>query len=967
MPALIESIPRLIRHLCSGLSASGGSTQSSLFTAELLRLSAVGKREIRIAEQVHALETVLASFGAAKTTLNPSASRHSTFLELHFTSTGKLAGAKALAFGLDKTRVSKLSREERTYHCFYQLLAGATHEERVALHLLDDFTSYDLFESSGCYRLPAGPGSDDSIAFDELRNAMKVLGFKARHVSSIFRLLSAILLLGNLRFEDRGERDLNSESAWVANHDVLDTVAALLGIEAEDLERGLTNKLRWVRKETVSVILKAEASVQQRDALMESLYSILFTFVVETANHRLFPGDDEIAQLQAAGGSSILQLNTPGFHSRVSDRPGSGMLVRALNGFEEFSINYANEAVHFWMAEHAFDGDSGVAARAQEDGVRMADVIPSDGSARLELLRGGRIGGKADRKPGGLLGGLSKTCHSVRKGSTTDEADEELLRGMKEHFGTHTAFVPSPGGPGADTAFGISHFAGTVAYDATGFIERNMDALDSQFVALFRTSEDGFISKLFAGPSLAAEVHPLDPNTIVAAQVSSQPLRRPSTFVASASAPHSDIDHTAPLLDPLEIHPLTSQLNATLAQLLNLMDRTQVWSVLCLRPNDSGHPGIVDTKRLRAQVSAYLIPELVARKKVDFIHAIDYSTFNRRHGVEGAGPEAAGQFLVELGLDGAGDSALGTRQVWLSYHAWKATEDRLRVNEPIDRRRSDELPALQTAGLGQPFASSRSAVGEWGDLGSAAYGGDSADDLLLQGQSSPSPFVDVTGRTRHSDLPLGGAGERYADSLAAPAPYIQASSMQSDVWGSDKEAPAGFTGHQNKEGVIDSMGRPQEKAKGVHVEVIPTSRGRMLWVIIVWACTWWIPSFLLTYLGRMKRPDVRMAWREKVRLAIRDFLADDHPRSRCACSSGPSAPSLCSVRPSPSARDELTTRRHRRVWQAHLSRLRQGEQQSGGRVPPRDERLLGLGARKRLRPHELLQAPVRRSAYTRLC
>ncbi|KAJ9065192.1 hypothetical protein DSO57_1022226 [Entomophthora muscae] len=48
----------------------------------------------------------------------------------------------------------------------------------------------------------------------------------------------------------------------------------------------------------------------------------------------------------------------------------------------------------------------------------------------------------------------------------------------------------------------------------------------------------------------------------------------------------------------------------------------------------------------------------------------------------------------------------------------------------------------------------------------------------------------------------------------------------------------------------------------------PKTKTRRLWVCCTWALTWWLPSFFLTCCGRMKRPDVRMAWREKVALCI---------------------------------------------------------------------------------------------------
>ena len=93
-------------------------------------MSTHSKKETRLADQIKSLSTLLDSFGNAKTLINPNASRHSRYLELHFNERGRINGAKVLAYGLDKSRLNRLSFEERTYHIFYQFLAGATPDER---------------------------------------------------------------------------------------------------------------------------------------------------------------------------------------------------------------------------------------------------------------------------------------------------------------------------------------------------------------------------------------------------------------------------------------------------------------------------------------------------------------------------------------------------------------------------------------------------------------------------------------------------------------------------------------------------------------------------------------------------------------------------------------------------------------------------------------------------------------------
>ena len=272
-----------------GITGSGKSSSLRLFMNQVIKLSTRTKREMKLGEQVKALVTVLDSFGNAKTLMNPNASRHGRYLEMHFNDRGGLSAAKVLTFGLDKSRLNRLSHEERTYHVFYQFLAGSTAAERDMFNL-EDMSDYALLASSGCYRLPSGPFSDDSIGMTELRAAMRALGFKIKHMTAIFSLLVAILLLGNLEFV---EGDAHDVSATVSNPHVLDQAARLLGVPAEDLSQILTNKTSYVRKELYTVLLSAEQSAAQRDQCVRDLYAILFAFVVETCNHRIAPSSKD--------------------------------------------------------------------------------------------------------------------------------------------------------------------------------------------------------------------------------------------------------------------------------------------------------------------------------------------------------------------------------------------------------------------------------------------------------------------------------------------------------------------------------------------------------------------------------------------------------------------------------------------------------------------------------------------------
>lgn len=80
-------------------------------------------------------------------------------------------------------------------------------------------------------------------------------------------------------------------------------------------------------------------------------------------------------------------------------------------------------------------------------------------------------------------------------------------------------------------------------------------------------------------------------------------------------------------------------------------------------------------------------------------------------------------------------------------------------------------------------------------------------------------------------------------------------------------APSGYTSNRP---MFDAKNAPEKDVRGAGppveevVEEVRNSKARRRWVALTWMSTWWIPTFMLRKIGGMKRPDVRMAWREKL-------------------------------------------------------------------------------------------------------
>ncbi|KAF8324620.1 chitin synthase [Cantharellus anzutake] len=824
-----------------GITASGKSHNSRLLSAQLLRLSTHSKKDARLAEQIRALETVLESFGHAKTSINPSATRYTRYTEFHYNDKGRIEAAQVLAFAPDKSRLLRLSNDERTFHVFYQLLAGATPDERDAWGL-EDPSDYALLSSSGCYRLPSGPFSDDAVNMGDLRASMKALGFKPKHISSIFSLLVVALLLGNLQFIDYNTKEVNYEPARVSNPLILDKVCHLLGVEAEELQEVLTNKTTYIRKEVQMVVLTADPAAAQRDRLVQDLYAILFAFVVETANHRVAP---PLSGARSPFGQIIL-FDQPGFRSRgsIGSIGGPGPLLSAIghNKYEEFITNFQNEIVQFFVTQSIFDDTTGLNSLVVSDGISLPSIPIMDNSACVELLRGS-VTNKGS-VPGGILGIIGKavsTSHHVKSG---ERRDEELLKDLNSKFSVHSAFGrPNVGSFSSAELFTISHFSGSCTYDIGGFYDRNSDLLDAAFLPLLRSSSDSFISKLFSGPTLSVETHRNDPNIIVQAQVSSRPLRQPTPTAEPVGLS----------LDPQTIYPVTMQIDAVMVGIMQSIEQTHRWNVICLRPNDSGSPNSFDKRRVKSQLRSYLVSDIVARRSTEYSMHYSFDAFCDRYAYsDTVGQDPLDRILAVLndyGLVEGPEYVLGHQSVWLSFLAFKSLEDPLRAAEKERRKLARGLAGnLETESVidGDDIstAGDMDVPNDW----KSPLPRNSSSDNLIRTQFSPAL------------TPYGTTNDRGAGPFADPEPSIG--------WGSEFEKAIGTPRSEAAPLNDSNIGHTKAKAKEATTLEVPTSSARRWWVRWVWLSTFWIPNFCLSRVGRMKRPDVRMAWREKLTICM---------------------------------------------------------------------------------------------------
>ena len=115
--------------LVSGESGAGKTESVKVMMQYLAFVSKSGDTN-RVAEQVLASNPLLEAFGNARTLRNNNSSRFGKFIEIQFSArVYKMAGARIHIYLLEKSRVTQQSEGERSYHIFYQLLAGLARGE----------------------------------------------------------------------------------------------------------------------------------------------------------------------------------------------------------------------------------------------------------------------------------------------------------------------------------------------------------------------------------------------------------------------------------------------------------------------------------------------------------------------------------------------------------------------------------------------------------------------------------------------------------------------------------------------------------------------------------------------------------------------------------------------------------------------------------------------------------------------
>lgn len=280
------------------------------------------------------------------------------------------------------------------------------------------------------------------------QNAMEALDISEEDQLEIFRLLSAVLHIGNIVIESKD----GEECGVIRTMDAAKTAASLLGVPADKLCFALLHRSSVTRGEKIVQPLLPARACESREALAKWVYGLLFASLVGRINARMSAAEHDDKSNKFIGVLDIF-----------------GFEDFAVNSLEQFCINYANERLQQFFNLHIFKLEQD---EYESEKVSWTTVGFVDNQVCLDFI---------SKRPLGLLHLIDEEC------SFPKATDASLMEKLLMNHGKHECFVRPKL---SKTSFGVVHYAGTVVYQIDNFLEKNSDHLrdDLQAVCLLTTS-----------------------------------------------------------------------------------------------------------------------------------------------------------------------------------------------------------------------------------------------------------------------------------------------------------------------------------------------------------------------------------------------------------------------------------------------------------------------------------------------
>ncbi|NXN56499.1 MYH1B protein, partial [Rynchops niger] len=410
-----------------------------------------GKMQGTLEDQIISANPLLEAFGNAKTVRNDNSSRFGKFIRIHFGATGKLASADIETYLLEKSRVTFQLKAERSYHIFYQIMSNKKPE--LIEMLLITTNPYDYqYVSQGEITVPSINDQEELMATDPVSRTF-VCKIGIQDMSIVFALPRIVQSNINVCWY------LNNCFFWSL---VADKAAYLMGLNSADLLKALCYPRVKVGNEYVTKGQTVQQVYNSVGALAKAVFEKMFLWMVIRINQQL---DTKQPRQYFIG---VLDI--------------AGFEIFDFNSLEQLCINFTNEKLQQFFNHHMFVLEQ---EEYKKEGIEWEFIdFGMDLAACIELIE----------KPMGIFSILEEECMFPK---ATDTSFKNKL--YDQHLGKSNNFQkPKPAKGKAEAHFSLVHYAGTVDYNITGWLDKNKDPLNETVVGLYQKSSLKTLALLFA-------------------------------------------------------------------------------------------------------------------------------------------------------------------------------------------------------------------------------------------------------------------------------------------------------------------------------------------------------------------------------------------------------------------------------------------------------------------------------------
>ena len=478
-----ETTKQIMQYIAnlSSVKSTGKNVPTDLVSARRRSLSSrdslnayIGQKDEKnvplIEKQLLQSNPILESFGNAKTLRNNNSSRFGKYLRIVFGEKGHIIGGSIKHFLLEKSRLTDQLDGERSYHFFYQLCLGVPENMQKELWI-DSPDKFKFLSDSNSHLIKhaymGGASSSDEADFKAVDEAFKIVGVEQDIVTEIYKVVSAVLHLGNIRFVEKDDSHTATgtsisgvESSCKRS---LQAICSLLGFHKEDFMESVTTKSTNAGGNTIISKVSKEAAEQSVISLAKALYAKLFGVIVQAINAGI-----KKTVTKELGTAEDFDTNPKYKFLGLLDIFGFEVFKEG-NGFEQLLINYANERLHNLFIKHVFRLEE---KKYEEERIDYSAITFTDNQNVIDLISKKRTGIFQQVSDACLFGRMSeevmlqKMADKMKKAKSRDGSKPADLFALA-HIKHRGCFI-------------VTHSANEVMYTIKGFKAKNKDLLQPQ-------------------------------------------------------------------------------------------------------------------------------------------------------------------------------------------------------------------------------------------------------------------------------------------------------------------------------------------------------------------------------------------------------------------------------------------------------------------------------------------------------